>query len=1395
MEELIIHYKASDESYADLTYIPRVSVNQNGLDLTINIEKEIVTYDENWSPVVSRAPLAGATVKIGDTEYMTDAEGNVTLDIAFGTYQVLVYKEGNNYPELVRSEFEIDYENPWEGDSIDVRVEGPNGVLYDTSVTVRDETNGLDLLKSAIGETNIQGYTGTYGYFVTGIVDGEGKTISGTLGEGYTTSWGLYEKRNGQIESSGTGIEGISLEALEELIIHYKASDASYADLTFIPRVSVTQNGLEVTIRVDKETVTYDENWNPLVSQLPFDGATVKIGDTEYMTDAEGNVTLDIAFGTYQALVYKEGDNYPELVRSEFEINYENPWEGDSIDVRVEGPNGVLYDTSVTVTDETNGFELLESAIGADNIVLNGSGMLSGIVDTEGTTISGLVGDGYSTSWGLYEERNGEIESSSTGIDGISIEGLGELLIHYKAVDSSWADLTFIPRVSTKQNGLNLEITVSGEGISWDANFNMVVSESAMVGAIVKIGDTEYTTDENGVARPDLDFGSYEVSVYKEGDNYPELVRSEISLVLDDESGTGGDETPDQAKTSIFDGMTNWEVIEQVVTEMRSSYGKDTAFSFREALGYLNSGSEADKSIIADKIVLRSVINQTTDLAANILSVNASGLDPSAYEGGNYVQQLIDIQKEDGVFEIGGEGVYPTQLAWGMVALDLAGGVYNVTSATAALILFQNEDGGFGSLDATAMALPALANHGNETGASEAIADALDYLSSGKNGIIANSNQYSIAAVINGICSVGENPLADKWANGDDTLLTRLMYFYEEGSFGNSMADEQAFLALSDLYSHKSVFTGQEIGSMNYDMPFIAEDEQSSGNEPAEDSYKASVSVKGLNGRIILSGSNYDFDDGDTVLDITKAVLTREGISYDANGEYMAEIDGLAEFDNGAQSGWMYKINGNFPDYGASGVRASDVDDIVWLYTTNMGIDVGDNSSSSGNTPNSDFQEEAEQILEDPDATLDEIGDAFDKIIKADGEEEIEVLMLLAEAAIKRAGEISLEMDGEKAAELGESAFVKMAMAAANQAEAMREAFDDEGIILDKFLESKVTVSVETGGDAASVEFASGALGKAFGEKIDEVAIASPWAELAFAKDTLSDEDMDKAVVLEVKTVDLKELPEGADVPKGASVIDLNLYVDGVKKTNFNGAMTISIPFNPEADESGELTVYWLQDDGTIVPVGGSYNEETGMIVFETTHFSKYFVDESSASFSDMENAAWAEEEVCAMAGKGFINGRSQGVFDPSNDISRAEFAAIIARMLNLSVPEDYYQGFIDVDETDWFVGAVSSVNAGGFMKGKGNGSFDPNGKITRQEQAIVLANVLNRYGYADGTRDLDDEFSDAERIASWAKDGAVSAVHHGLIKGIGGRFDPIEKATRAQSALMLYRLYVKIMK
>ncbi|WP_217593435.1 DUF4430 domain-containing protein [Cohnella sp. GbtcB17] len=95
----------------------------------------------------------------------------------------------------------------------------------------------------------------------------------------------------------------------------------------------------------------------------------------------------------------------------------------------------------------------------------------------------------------------------------------------------------------------------------------------------------------------------------------------------------------------------------------------------------------------------------------------------------------------------------------------------------------------------------------------------------------------------------------------------------------------------------------------------------------------------------ILSPAAVELKSGDSVLDVLKrATRSRKmQMEYQGSGSaaYVEGIDNLYEFDKGAKSGWLFRVNGEFPGKSAGAVKLKAGDVVEWLYTLDMGKDVG----------------------------------------------------------------------------------------------------------------------------------------------------------------------------------------------------------------------------------------------------------------------------------------------------------------------------------------------------------------------------------------------------------------------------------------------------------------------
>jgi hypothetical protein len=100
-------------------------------------------------------------------------------------------------------------------------------------------------------------------------------------------------------------------------------------------------------------------------------------------------------------------------------------------------------------------------------------------------------------------------------------------------------------------------------------------------------------------------------------------------------------------------------------------------------------------------------------------------------------------------------------------------------------------------------------------------------------------------------------------------------------------------------------------------------------------------------GGVILAKTTVTFYEGESVFDVLQRVCTENKIHMEAswtpmyNSAYIEGIHNLYEFDCGALSGWMYKVNGWYPNYGCSRYQLQDGDVVEWRFTCDLGNDIG----------------------------------------------------------------------------------------------------------------------------------------------------------------------------------------------------------------------------------------------------------------------------------------------------------------------------------------------------------------------------------------------------------------------------------------------------------------------
>ncbi|MGG3452626.1 S-layer homology domain-containing protein [Paenibacillus rhizolycopersici] len=165
-------------------------------------------------------------------------------------------------------------------------------------------------------------------------------------------------------------------------------------------------------------------------------------------------------------------------------------------------------------------------------------------------------------------------------------------------------------------------------------------------------------------------------------------------------------------------------------------------------------------------------------------------------------------------------------------------------------------------------------------------------------------------------------------------------------------------------------------------------------------------------------------------------------------------------------------------------------------------------------------------------------------------------------------------------------------------------------------------------------------------------------------------------------------------------------------------------------------------------------------------------------------NGSYAKDAIQELVNAGILNGKGDGKFDPSGKIERQDFAIILAKALGLELDQvPASTTFTDVPTSHYAFNYVEAAAKAGLITGYGNGVFGTGNSLSRQDMAVIFVRALG----VDATgKGADLEFSDAGQIADYAKDAVAAAVELGLIAGAGnGQFNPTGTAERQAVALV----------
>ena len=258
---------------------------------------------------------------------------------------------------------------------------------------------------------------------------------------------------------------------------------------------------------------------------------------------------------------------------------------------------------------------------------------------------------------------------------------------------------------------------------------------------------------------------------------------------------------------------------------------------------------------------------------------------------------------------------------------------------------------------------------------------------------------------------------------------------------------------------------------------------------------------------------------------------------------------------------------------------------------------------------------------------------------------------------------------------------------------------------------------------------------------------------------------------------------------------------------NDGGHATVTV--TPEDTEEGDVVTVTVTPDSGYTTDAVSVTDEDGQSVSTedngdgtytfTMPAGKVTIDVTcraqetpgtGGGFTDVSDSAWYKEAVDYVVSGGYFNGVSSTEFKPDGTMTRAMFATAVGRLAGID--ESAYAGssFSDVPAGQWYSAYVKWASDNSIVNGVGDGRFDPDGEITREQMAALLYRYAQYAGVdvkpAAGAAAAFAAFPDSPSVSTYARDAVTWAVGAGIINGSDGRLLPQGDATRAQVAQII---------
>ncbi|WP_042476300.1 S-layer homology domain-containing protein [Bacillus ndiopicus] len=741
-----------------------------------------------------------------------------------------------------------------------------------------------------------------------------------------------------------------------------------------------------------------------------------------------------------------------------------------------------------------------------------------------------------------------------------------------------------------------------------------------------------------------------------------------------------------------------------------------------------------------------NIDTQATDWARVIIALTAIGKDPTDVAGYNLVEKLEDISFATS------PGINST--IYSLIALDTWKFELSEAATTTreklidAIVKAEKSDGGFafsGSVadaDMTGMALQALAPYQSNTKVKavteRAIAKLVDIqlanggYKSGDSPISKGSeNPESAAQVITALASLGIDANQD---NRFDKVIANIMtYSSSDGGFkhvlSQTKADGMATVQVGyTLAAYNRLLSGQ---TALYDMSDTkdnpskpgdkdgSEKEEPSppdngGSQPSNPPEKeeigyTTVSIRISSSEVPLRPTATKLFAGETAFDVLKRATDENGIALSYRqteyGIYVDGIAGLYEFDRGPLSGWMYRVNGIYPSYSAANYVLSPKDSVEWLFTTDLGKDIGGHIDEVDSEDAEEQNECTKDCIKVEKKCTDEIEQCNEEINKdssiteimvdENGNKAVITFENIQEYLKKNIQTIIVQNKNNIKLEIPISALAGIQLA------------NDEHVV--------VSITKQLENNQFTVNFAI----ESYNGRLKHLSTRQNYLKV-----TLPAHDVKRnAIVLQLVDGEYKSVPH--KIINGEIIIYTKTSGIFVVTENTVTFKDIAHLANKEEIEflASRLIIHGTTPE-TFEPNKPITRAQFAALISRSLGLQAT----GENPFSDTTDK-WYESDIQALFEAGITKGTTTTTFNPEEPITRQQAAAFMARILEYLNVDGKSNGKINFNDTKnistEYLPYIELLNSLDIMTGKPDGSFDPGAPLTRGQTAKILKRTL----------------------------------------------------------------------